>query len=50
MRAARSNHPGGVNGLLADGSVGFYSDAVYLGLWQAIATRAGNEPVSPPSL
>ena len=48
-RAARSNHPGGVNGLLADGSVGFYSDSIDLRVWQALATRAGNEPVSPPS-
>jgi prepilin-type processing-associated H-X9-DG protein len=45
-RAARSNHPGGVNGLLADGSAGFYSDAIDLRVWQALATRAGGEPAS----
>ena len=48
-RSARSNHPGGVNGLLADGSVGFYSDSTDLRVWQALATCAGNEPVLPPS-
>jgi prepilin-type N-terminal cleavage/methylation domain-containing protein/prepilin-type processing-associated H-X9-DG protein len=42
-RAARSNHPGGVNGLLADGSVGFYNDTIDLPIWQALATRSGNE-------
>jgi prepilin-type N-terminal cleavage/methylation domain-containing protein/prepilin-type processing-associated H-X9-DG protein len=42
-RAARSNHPGGVNGLLADGSVKLYNDSIDLKVWQGLATRAGNE-------
>ena len=36
--AARSYHPGGVNVLLGDGYVDFYSDAVELAVWCAIAT------------
>jgi prepilin-type processing-associated H-X9-DG protein len=31
---ARSRHPGGVHGLKADGSVGFYEDDVALDVWQ----------------
>lgn len=42
-RAARSLHPGGVNVLLADGSVRFVVDAVELTTWQALATRSGQE-------
>ncbi len=46
-RAARSNHIGGVNVLLADGSVQFISDTITLTNWQALATRMGGETVSP---
>ncbi|HVJ80189.1 MAG TPA: DUF1559 domain-containing protein, partial [Planctomycetia bacterium] len=42
-RTARSLHPGGVNAVLGDGSVQFYSDSVDLLLWRALSTRAGNE-------
>ena len=42
-KAARSNHPGGVNVLVCDGSVTFASDAVDLGVWRAASTRAGQE-------
>ncbi|WP_261360658.1 DUF1559 domain-containing protein [Aeoliella straminimaris] len=42
-RAARSNHSGGVNVLMADGSVMFVSDDVDLAVWQAMATRDGGE-------
>jgi len=42
--AARSYHPGGVNVGFCDGSVRFVTDDVELKLWQALATRAGNEP------
>ena len=42
-RAARSRHPGGVNLLLADGSVQFVHDEVDPAVWQAWATRKGNE-------
>jgi prepilin-type N-terminal cleavage/methylation domain-containing protein/prepilin-type processing-associated H-X9-DG protein len=42
-RAARSNHPGGVNVLLADGSLRFVGDAVDADLWKDLATIAGGE-------
>ncbi len=45
FRAARSNHPGGVNLLLGDGSVRFVSQAISLGTWRAVATRAGGEVI-----
>jgi prepilin-type N-terminal cleavage/methylation domain-containing protein/prepilin-type processing-associated H-X9-DG protein len=44
----KSRHPGGVQFALADGSVRYVSDAVPLGLYRALATISGNEPVSPP--
>lgn len=40
---ASSRHPGGVNALLADGSVSFYSQTVDLYVWRATGTRAGGE-------
>ncbi len=40
-RTARSLHVGGVNVLLADGSVHFVPDGVNGVIWQAISTRAG---------
>jgi prepilin-type processing-associated H-X9-DG protein len=42
-RAARSQHPGGVNVLLADGSVQFIFDGIDRTIWQAMSTRNGNE-------
>jgi len=42
-RAARSRHPGGVNLLMADGSVRFVNEDVDLALWRALGTREGNE-------
>ena len=42
---ARSSHTGGVQVLLADGSVRFVSDSVNLLTWQALATRNGNEVI-----
>jgi prepilin-type N-terminal cleavage/methylation domain-containing protein/prepilin-type processing-associated H-X9-DG protein len=44
-RGARSNHTGGVNLLLGDGSVRFVTDSVAPTTWQALATRAGNDVV-----
>jgi type II secretory pathway pseudopilin PulG len=41
--AARSNHTGGVNTLLGDGSVHFISNSVDPVVWQALATRNGGE-------
>lgn len=48
FHAARSFHKGGVQGLLADGSVRFYSDSVDSGIWRAVATRNGGEAVTFP--
>jgi prepilin-type processing-associated H-X9-DG protein len=47
-QAASSNHPGGVNLALADGSVTFVSDTINFAVWQAIGSRANNEAVSLP--
>jgi prepilin-type N-terminal cleavage/methylation domain-containing protein/prepilin-type processing-associated H-X9-DG protein len=44
-RAARSRHSGGVNALLADGSVRFIPDSISLQVWQALGTRTGGEVV-----
>lgn len=46
-RAARSRHPGGVNTLRADGSLGFLSDSVDRQTWRALSTRDGGEVVPP---
>ena len=45
-KAARSRHSGGVNTLLADGSVRFVKDSVNIAAWRALATIAGGEVVS----
>ena len=47
-RAARSNHPGGVNVLLADGSLRFAGDDVDAGVWKDLATIAGGETSAAP--
>jgi prepilin-type N-terminal cleavage/methylation domain-containing protein/prepilin-type processing-associated H-X9-DG protein len=41
-----SNHPGGVNMCMADGSVRFIKDSVNLQTWWALGTRAGGEVIS----
>ncbi len=41
--SARSNHPGGVNASLADGSVRFVSTTISLATWQAMSTANGGE-------
>ncbi|MBN1855198.1 MAG: DUF1559 domain-containing protein [Pirellulales bacterium] len=43
--AARSNHPGGVNVLFADGSVRFINDSIPRVVWHALSTRTGGETV-----
>jgi prepilin-type processing-associated H-X9-DG protein len=45
LTAARSNHTGGVNLLLADGAVRFIANSIVLSTWRALATRAGGEVV-----
>jgi len=44
--ASRSAHTGGVNVVLADGSVKFVTDAVLFDTWKALGTRAGGETCS----
>jgi prepilin-type N-terminal cleavage/methylation domain-containing protein/prepilin-type processing-associated H-X9-DG protein len=46
LTAARSQHAGGVNVLLCDGSVRFVGNQVTLEVWRAVATRAGYEVVN----
>jgi prepilin-type N-terminal cleavage/methylation domain-containing protein/prepilin-type processing-associated H-X9-DG protein len=43
LLAARSSHPGGVNGLRCDGSAEFTANVVDLPLWRATATRSGGD-------
>lgn len=42
-RAARSNHPGGVNAAQADGAVRFVADSIAPTPWRAAATIAGGD-------
>ena len=46
---ASSNHPGGVNVGLVDGSVRFVKNTVSKATWRALATRAGGEVISADS-
>jgi prepilin-type N-terminal cleavage/methylation domain-containing protein len=48
LRAARSNHTGGVNVLIADGAVRFVDNAIDLTIWRAISTRSGDENAALP--
>lgn len=41
-----SNHPGGINLVLGDGSTHFLNENVSFGVYQALATRAGGEVVN----
>ncbi|HEY7423568.1 MAG TPA: H-X9-DG-CTERM domain-containing protein, partial [Gemmataceae bacterium] len=45
---ASSWHSGGVNVVMADGSVHFVADAIDPTTWTALGTRAGGEPASLP--
>ena len=49
MAPPTSNHPGGVNALLSDGSVKFMKDSIGLPTWWALGTRNGNEVISSDS-
>lgn len=42
-RAARSQHPGGVNVMRMDGSIDFINNDIDLAVWRALSTRAGGE-------
>ena len=46
---ARSYHPGGVNTLLADGSVRFVKSTINGMTWRALGTVAGGEVISSDS-
>jgi prepilin-type N-terminal cleavage/methylation domain-containing protein/prepilin-type processing-associated H-X9-DG protein len=46
---ANSNHPGGVNILMGDGSVRFAKDSINQATWWALGTRAGGEVISSDS-
>ncbi|WP_040890587.1 DUF1559 domain-containing protein [Zavarzinella formosa] len=46
LTSARSNHTGGVNLLLCDGSVRFVRNSINSVSWQSLATRAGGEVVT----
>jgi len=46
---ATSNHPGGVNAAMADGSVKFIKSTVEQRIWWALGTRAGGEVISSDS-
>ena len=49
MTVANSNHPGGVNLLLADGSIRFLKATVNVNAWRALGTRNGGEILSADS-
>jgi prepilin-type N-terminal cleavage/methylation domain-containing protein len=49
LLSANSNHPGGVNLALTDGSVRFIKDTISLVTWQALGTRNGGEVISADS-
>jgi prepilin-type N-terminal cleavage/methylation domain-containing protein/prepilin-type processing-associated H-X9-DG protein len=46
--SARSQHTGGVNASMGDGSVKFVSDGIDVVVWRAAGTRANGEVVSLP--
>jgi prepilin-type processing-associated H-X9-DG protein len=46
FNAARSYHAGGVNALMADGSVKFVKDTISPAVWSALSTTKGSEVVS----
>ena len=46
---ARSYHPGGVNALLADGSVRFVKSTIDGATWRSLGTVAGGEVISGDS-
>ncbi|HEX7379543.1 MAG TPA: DUF1559 domain-containing protein [Pirellulales bacterium] len=45
---SRSYHPGGVSGLLLDGSVRFLADGIDLFVWRSLGTRGGGEAYNAP--
>jgi prepilin-type processing-associated H-X9-DG protein len=49
FNAARSFHSGGVNAMLADGSVRFSKNSIAIATWRALSTTRGGEVVSSDS-
>jgi prepilin-type N-terminal cleavage/methylation domain-containing protein/prepilin-type processing-associated H-X9-DG protein len=49
FNAARSYHSGGINALLADGSVKFFKDSVSVATWRALSTTQGGEVIDASS-
>jgi prepilin-type N-terminal cleavage/methylation domain-containing protein/prepilin-type processing-associated H-X9-DG protein len=49
IHISSSNHPGGVNMLLADGSVRFVKSSISQNVWMSLGTRDGSEVVSSDS-
>ena len=47
MITAGSNHTGGVNVCMMDGSVKFFTSAVSIATWRAIGTRNLGEVLGP---
>ena len=47
QNAARSRHVGGVNGLLCDSSVTFYTNEIAVNVWAALGTMNGDEAPTP---
>ncbi|MGC8644524.1 MAG: DUF1559 domain-containing protein [Isosphaeraceae bacterium] len=45
IATARSLHPGGVNGLMGDGSVRFFKSSIARQIWRGLGTRNGDELV-----
>ncbi len=46
METATSDHPGGVNVVMVDGSAKFIKDSIALNIWWALGTRNGREILS----
>ena len=46
---ATSNHSGGVNALLCDGSVTFLKSSIAINIWWALGTRNGSEIIPKES-
>ena len=44
-KAARSRHPGGVNVIMADGSLHFVTNDIALATWRAMGTMNGSEVI-----
>jgi prepilin-type N-terminal cleavage/methylation domain-containing protein/prepilin-type processing-associated H-X9-DG protein len=44
--AARSNHSGGINACMGDGSVRFFKNSINISVWRNVGTRAGGEVLS----